>query len=172
VGSGEPVVKLLAEHKHAILSALASTQSKLASPPWFDSLPESALEGEPALEQPCATRRGRVQETDGQLWTKCPRGGRRPWFLCEPPGRYCGRRVALLYSGGELFACRRCYGLAYESQQQSEFLRGLRKAQKIRVRLGGTPNLLHPFPEKPKGMHWRSYRRIKRVYETAKRSSK
>jgi hypothetical protein len=34
------------------------------------------------------------------------------------------------------------------------------------------PNLLHPFPEKPKGMHWRSYRRIKRVYETAKRSSK
>jgi hypothetical protein len=59
-----------------------------------------------------------------------------------------------------------------ESQQQSEFLRGLRKAQKIRVRLGGTPNLLHPFPEKPKGMHWRSYRRIKRVYETAKRSSK
>ncbi len=63
-------------------------------------------------------------------------------------------------------------GLAYESQQQTEFLRGLRKAQKIRVRLGGTPNLLHPFPEKPKGMHWRSYRRIKRVYETAKRSSK
>jgi hypothetical protein len=106
------------------------------------------------------------------VWTKCPRGGRRPWFLCEPPGRYCGRRVALLYSGGELFACQRCYGLAYESQQQSEFLRGLRKAQKIRVRLGGTPNLLHPFPEKPKGMHWRSYRRIKRVYETAKRSSK
>jgi hypothetical protein len=106
------------------------------------------------------------------VWTKCPRGGRRPWFLCEPPGRYCGRRVALLYSGGELFACRRCYGLAYESQQQSEFLRGLRKAQKIRVRLGGSPNLLHPLPEKPKGMHWRSYRRIKRVYETAKRSSK
>jgi len=67
----EPVVKLLAEHKHAILSALASTQSKLASPPWFDSLPESTLEGEPALEQPCATRRGRVQETDGQLLHFC-----------------------------------------------------------------------------------------------------
>ena len=34
-------------------------------------------------------------------------------FVC--PGcsdrQYCGRRVALLYGKGELFACRRCYGL-------------------------------------------------------------
>jgi hypothetical protein len=47
-------------------------------------------------------------------WTACHLGGRRPWFCC-----LCGRRVALLYGAGELFACRRCCGLAYESQHES-----------------------------------------------------
>src|SRR6516165_8145128 len=33
-------------------------------------------------------------------WTPCTLGGSRPWFRCEAysNGRYCGRRVALLYS--------------------------------------------------------------------------
>jgi hypothetical protein len=36
-------------------------------------------------------------------WTACTLGGRRPWFLCAvyANGRYCGRRVAILYAGGE-----------------------------------------------------------------------
>src|SRR5437762_1656119 len=53
-------------------------------------------------------------------WTPCHLGGERPWFTCAvySGGRYCGRRVAVLYGAGELFACRRCYGLAYASQQE------------------------------------------------------
>jgi hypothetical protein len=41
-------------------------------------------------------------------WTLCALGGRRPWFRCDAyyRGRYCGRRVALLYSGGGPFSCR------------------------------------------------------------------
>jgi hypothetical protein len=52
-------------------------------------------------------------------WTACHFGGKRPWFVCSvcANGRYCGRRVAVLYLAGDSFACRRCYGLAYESQQ-------------------------------------------------------
>ena len=53
-------------------------------------------------------------------WTECHfGGGRRPWFTCSTHvnGRYCGRRVAMLYLAGEFFACRKCYGLAYASQQ-------------------------------------------------------
>jgi hypothetical protein len=61
-----------------------------------------------------------VKDTGQRLpitWTACHFGGRRPWFICSARvnGRYCGRRVAVLYLGGEVFACRKCCGLAYES---------------------------------------------------------
>jgi hypothetical protein len=59
-------------------------------------------------------------------WTACHLGGQRPWFVCSVyrNGRYCGRRAAVLYGAGELFACRRCYGLAYASQQETPMRRG------------------------------------------------
>ena len=84
--------------------------------------------------------------------TACHLGGVRPWFVCPVycDGRYCGRRAAILYSAGELFACRRCYGLAYESQQQTARYRGLEQARKIGMRLGGGVDLLEPFPARPK----------------------
>jgi hypothetical protein len=47
-------------------------------------------------------------------WTRCHYGGMRAWFLC--PVRGCGRRVAILH-GSDIFACRHCHKLAYESQQ-------------------------------------------------------
>src|SRR5215467_8412402 len=85
-------------------------------------------------------------------WTACHLGGRRPWFVCprSSGGRYCGRRVALLYGAGELFACRCCYGLAYTSQHEGSYFRDLKKAQKIRMRLGGSPVMSEAFPDKPK----------------------
>jgi hypothetical protein len=81
--------------------------------------------------------------------------------------RHCGRRVAVLYAAGELFACRRCYGLVYASQQESVSYRGLGKAQKIRMRLGGSADLFDEFPTKPKGMHWRTYDRLRRAHDIA-----
>jgi hypothetical protein len=96
-------------------------------------------------------------------WTTCHLGGRRPWFVCSvyKSGRYCGRRVAVLYGEGQLFACRGCYGLAYSSQQQSPRDRNLSRAQKIRMKLGGSPSLLEPFPPRPRRMHTRTYVRLK-----------
>jgi hypothetical protein len=102
-------------------------------------------------------------------WTACHLGGRRPWFICSvySGGRYCGRRVALLYGAGELFACRRCYGLAYESQHEALHHRGLGKAQKIRMKLGGSPNMIESFPEKPKGMHRKRYAQLRTRHDAA-----
>jgi hypothetical protein len=96
-------------------------------------------------------------------WTACHFGGQRPWFVCSAyrNGEYCGRRAAVLYAGGKLFACRRCYGLVYASQQETPTYRGVGRAQKIRLKLCGSPNLLEPFPDKPKGMHWRTYARLR-----------
>lgn len=49
-------------------------------------------------------------------WTSCNFGGHRPWLICMN----CGRRVAVLYSGGKYFACRHCLDLTYRSCQESD----------------------------------------------------
>jgi hypothetical protein len=41
------------------------------------------------------------------------------------------------------------------------------KAQKIRRRLGGSGNLLEPFPVKPKRMHWQTYLHLRQEGELA-----
>ena len=45
-------------------------------------------------------------------WTNCHFGGRRPWFTCSAHtnGRYCGRRVAVLYLAGEYRSRICCFG--------------------------------------------------------------
>jgi hypothetical protein len=114
-----------------------------------------------------------VEQCIGIEWTPCRFGGERPWFVCSVAanGAYCGREVTKLYGAGRLFACRHCYRLAYASQQESAHQRGLGKSQKIRMRLGGSPNMLEAFPEKPKGMHWRTYERWRRVHDAAEERS-
>jgi hypothetical protein len=99
-----------------------------------------------------------VQEPVELEWTSCNFGGVRPWFIC--PGAGCGRRVAVLYGLGRYFLCRHCYDLVYQSQRDSKMYRALHRAQDIRQRLGGSVNMMEPFPEKPKGMHWSTYERL------------
>jgi hypothetical protein len=92
--------------------------------------------------------------------TWCHFGGHRSWFCCT--GRRCKRRVAMLYLGAApVFACRACLGLTYASQTESPHFRNIGRSRKIRMLLGGTADLFDPFPEKPRGMHWRTYWRIR-----------
>ena len=64
----EPVVRLLAEHKAEVLAALAPIPGFARVVPLADD--------EPALEQPCAARRGRMQELDYAFLHFCCRCGR------------------------------------------------------------------------------------------------
>lgn len=50
--------------------------------------------------------------------TPCRYGGKRYWFICPltKNGRYCGRRVAVIYSIGKWFGCRHCGEIAYQAQ--------------------------------------------------------
>lgn len=91
-------------------------------------------------------------------WTSCHFGGQRPWFLC--PARGCGRRVAILYSGG-IFACRHCYELTYQSQHENHYHRAARQANIIREKLGWETGILNSRErKKPKGMHWHTFKRL------------
>ena len=103
-----------------------------------------------------------VEEPVSVKWTPCNFGGERPWFVCPGVvnGKRCGRRVAILYGPGKYFLCRHCYDLRYGSQREDKGHRALRRAQKMRNRLGGSANMMEPFPEKPKGMHWSTYDRL------------
>lgn len=88
--------------------------------------------------------------------TPCTYGGTRAWWLCP----FCGRRVAVLYSGGKHYACRHCYKLAYASQGESVDDRASRRANKIRKQLGWEPGILNGNGGKPKGMRWKTYQRL------------
>jgi hypothetical protein len=99
-------------------------------------------------------------------WTACNFGGKRPWFLC--PGLGCGRRSALLYLARGYFLCRACQDLSYASQRERDgSVPDLHRCQRIRTRLGGSANMRKPFPQKPKGMHWKTYWRLYRRHEAA-----
>lgn len=91
------------------------------------------------------------------LRTDCHLGGQRLWFRC--PAQGCGCRVALLY-GGKVFACRHCHQLSYPSQREKIFERNQRRAHKIMMRLGWSSEDDRFLTGKPKGMHWRTYRKL------------
>lgn len=91
-------------------------------------------------------------------WAACNFGGRRAWFLC--PAKGCGRRVAILF-GGSIFACRHCHKLAYACQREKSDDRAMRRADRIRRRLGWGAGIANPTGGKPKGMHWKTFCRLK-----------
>ena len=93
-------------------------------------------------------------------WTRTNFGGHRQWVLCPS----CDRRCAILYRKGDgpLWGCRVCMAGRYRSEHLSQKDRRLEKAFKIRRRLGQSENnILKPFPEKPQGMWWRTYWKIR-----------
>ena len=102
-----------------------------------------------------------VNQTVRLETTPCTLGGRRQWFACPA----CGRRVAVIYGAGRLFACRQCKGLAYASQSETDDDRAARRADRIRKRLGWEPGILNPSGQKPTGMQWRTYWRLRAAHD-------
>ena len=96
-------------------------------------------------------------------------GGRRWWFRCP----HTNKRAAKLYlpPGALHFRHRKAYRMAYRSQNEQPYERYLSKAQDIRLRLGGPASVLDFFPDKPKGMHWKTYHRLERAAQEAEMRS-
>ena len=94
-------------------------------------------------------------------WTNCTLGGRRPWFLCPAKDAGGAWQFSLVAS---IFACRHCQKLAYECQRETDDDRAARRADTIRRRLGWGAGIANPEGGKPKGMHWRTFVRLKAEY--------
>ena len=104
-----------------------------------------------------------IEQSTGVIWTPCRFGGARPYFVCPGVvnGIACGRRVTKLYAAGNYFLCRHCYRLAYASEREDRYDRASRRADKIRMRLGGEPGIGSLIPARPKGMHENTYGRLR-----------
>jgi hypothetical protein len=91
-------------------------------------------------------------------WTWCYFGGWRPWMHCP----YCEKRVAKLLRGMGGYCCRACIGNPlYACQAKSTHGRRHFEICKIRLQLNGNASLLEPFPERPRGMHRKTYGRLR-----------
>jgi hypothetical protein len=91
----------------------------------------------------------------------CHYGNERAYFRCPGVvnGRHCGQRVAKLFLGGNYFLCRHCYNVKYSSQSEERYDRMLRRANKLRIGLGGEAGTANWIAPKPKGMWRRTYAR-------------
>ena len=101
---------------------------------------------------------GEVVEQRVQTQTSpCHLGGQRHWFTCPR----CSKRVAVLYAPGRYFSCRQCGGLGYATQKEGAGDRAATRADKLRKRLGWEAGILNGQSGKPKGMHWKTFLRLK-----------
>lgn len=103
-----------------------------------------------------------VEEPVPIRWVSCRFGGRRPYFECPGivNGVACRRRVVKLYCAGRYYLCRHCYRLIHASRNEDPCDRALRRANKIRMRLGGEPGYEAIIPRRPKGMWRKTYDRL------------
>ena len=95
--------------------------------------------------------------------TPQPFGGRRWWFVCPRTGR----RAAKLYlpNGAFTFAARQAYRLAYRSQREAPHDRALRRAFKLRGKLGADGGIGDYVP-KPKWMRMQTYdRKLEEIWQ-------
>lgn len=102
------------------------------------------------------TDRKEIRERVDFTFTAPKFGGQRRWFICPE----CENRCRTLF-GGRYFRCRKCRRATYPSQYNQLRLPGLSSIENARKSLNGDTGIFDPFPEKPKGMHWRTYRRLK-----------
>jgi hypothetical protein len=98
-------------------------------------------------------------ETIPVVHLRCRFGGSRAYFICPGPGdgTECGRRITKLHLYRHYFLCRHCNQLAYASQHEETWQRALRRANKLKQRLGIGVGIDEPFPVKPKRMWARTY---------------
>lgn len=100
-------------------------------------------------------QRENIDESFNLVFTDQHFGGQRRWILCK-----CGKRCRVLY-GGKRFRCRQCYRLTFASQYERFRVPGMAKAERVRDKYGMQAGFAYSFGDRPKGMHWKTYYRLR-----------
>ena len=119
-----------------------------------------------------------IDQVIGISSVRCHLAGQRHYFQCPQ----CGTRATKLYlphratappqDTGNGFACRRCWGLVYESRNiQNRFHIAIRRVGRVERTLGGRPSVLGELPPKPKRMRWHTYNHLAEIYAAERRSA-
>src|SRR5262245_13945525 len=91
------------------------------------------------------------------VWIRTGLGRHRPILVCST----CGGGAIRLFGHYGNYACRFCHRAQYLSQKQKTASRKRLSAAKLRLKLGGWPDIREPTPSKPKWTHRRTYQRIR-----------
>jgi hypothetical protein len=92
----------------------------------------------------------------GIKWIRTGFGVPRRIFVCS-----CGRGAIRLFARYGTYACKACHKATYMSRRQSSQGRKRLTACKLRIKLGGLPNINEPLPRKPKWQHRKTYQRLR-----------
>jgi DNA-directed RNA polymerase subunit RPC12/RpoP len=101
------------------------------------------------------------------VWIPTYFGRHRAILVCSS----CGRRAIRLFSRYGNYACRHCHRAQYLSQKQNATRKRL-AACKLRLKLGGLPDIREPLPPKAKWKHKRRYQALRNQVQTLEAKAK
>src|SRR5215510_8427200 len=101
-------------------------------------------------------------------WIPTHFGKRRAILVC----RSCAGGAIRLYGHYGNYACRFCHRPQYLSQKQKSASRKRLAAAKLRLKLGGWPDIREPMPSKPKWTRRRTYQRIRNEIQALEAKAK
>jgi hypothetical protein len=91
-------------------------------------------------------------------WARTGFGRHRPILLCNS----CGRGAIRLFARYGTYACRHCHRAAYASQKYDQNGRKRLAACKLRLELGGLPDINEPIAKKAKWKRQRTYKKTRK----------
>jgi hypothetical protein len=84
----------------------------------------------------------------------------------------CGCGAIRLFAHYGTYACRHCHKAVYASQKHDQNGRQRLAASKLRLQLGGLPDICEPMPSKPKWTRRRTYQRIRNEIQALEAEAK
>jgi hypothetical protein len=87
------------------------------------------------------------------VWKRTRFGREVPKVVCD-----CGRQIVRLLAHYDIYACRFCHRALHESQRHNQTGRKRLAASKLRLMMGGLPDICEAMPIKRQWQHKRTYR--------------